>query len=135
MSIPAILAIVLVAAIHVFFGYKEYAAWHDVTAMLLKVADADGNALPKDAFNIQSAVLGKNFAVYNWVIAFGLLATMVMGSGRRAVQLFVLAGIAVVGAYGGITTDWPLLAAQCAPAVLAFIIVLFNLGGSKPGTA
>lgn len=128
MSIPAILAVIAIAVIHAIFGYQEFFAWHDVTALLLDVVDTDGSALSNDPFNEKSAVLGKNFAIYNWVIAAGLIATLVMGAGRRSVQLFVLAGVAVVGAYGGFSTKWPLLVAQCAPAVVAFFIVWTNLG-------
>ena len=109
MSILAIVLVVLVALLHLYFLVLEMFLW--TRPMGLKVfrqslAQAE-----------QSKVLAANQGLYNGFLAAGLLYGVATGS--REFCLFFLTCVVVAGIYGAATVNRRIFLVQGLPAVLA----------------
>ena len=114
MSILAIMLVVLVALLHLYFLVLEMFLW--TRPMGLKVFR---QSIEKAE---QSKVLAANQGLYNGFLAAGLLYGVATGS--REFCLFFLACVVVAGIYGAATVNRRIFFVQGLPAVLAIATLL-----------
>ena len=114
MSILAIVLVVLVALLHLYFLVLEMFLW--TRPMGLKVFR---QSIEKAE---QSKVLAANQGLYNGFLAAGLLYGVATGS--REFCLFFLACVVVAGIYGAATVNRRIFFVQGLPAVLAIATLL-----------
>ena len=111
------MAIVLVAALHIYFLVLEMFLWRRpfgrrTFGMTAEAADS-------------SAVLAANQGLYNGFLAAGLLWALVwygVVSGR-AILTFFLGCIVVAGIFGGVTVSRRIVLVQAAPAAIAAVLL------------
>ena len=109
MSVVAIVLVVVVALLHLYFLVLEMFLW--TRPLGLKVF----RQTPEQA--AQSKVLAANQGLYNGFLAAGLLYGVATGS--REFCLFFLACVVVAGAYGAMTVNRRIFFVQALPALLA----------------
>jgi putative membrane protein len=114
MSVVAIVLIVVVALLHLYFLVLEMVLW--TRPFGLKVF----RQTPEQA--AQSKVLAANQGLYNGFLAAGLLYGVATGS--REFCLFFLACVVVAGIYGAATANRRILFVQALPALLAIAVLL-----------
>ena len=116
MSVVAIVLVVVVALLHLYFLVLEMFLWTRPSG--LKVF----RQTPEQA--AQSKVLAANQGLYNGFLAAGLLYGVATGS--REFCLFFLACVAVAGAYGAMTVNRRIFFVQALPALLAIGALLLR---------
>ena len=116
MSVVAIVLVVVVALLHLYFLVLEMFLW--TRPLGLKVF----RQTPEQA--AQSKVLAANQGLYNGFLAAGLLYGVATGS--REFCLFFLACVAVAGAYGAMTVNGRIFFVQALPALLAIGALLLR---------
>ena len=114
MSTLAIVLVVLVALLHLFFLVLEMFLW--TRPIGLKVFR---QSLEKAE---QSRVLASNQGLYNGFLAAGLLYGVTTGS--REFCVFFLACVVVAGVYGAVSVNRRIFFVQALPALLALAAVL-----------
>jgi len=114
MSILAIVLVVLVALLHLYFLVLEMFLW--TRPMGLKVFHQSVEKAE------QSKVLAANQGLYNGFLAAGLLYGVATGS--REFCLFFLTCVVVAGIYGAATVNRRIFFVQGLPAVLAIAALL-----------
>ena len=115
MSVVAIVLVVVVALLHLYFLVLEMFLW--TRPLGLKVF----RQTPEQA--AQSKVLAANQGIYNGFLAAGLLYGAATGS--REFCLFFLACVVVAGLYGAATVNRRIFFVQALPAMLAIAALLF----------
>ena len=113
MSAIALLLVVLVALLHLYFLVLEMFLW--TKPLGLKVF----RQTPEKAE--ASRVLAANQGLYNGFLAAGLLYGLATGS--REFVLFFLACVVVAGIYGGMTASRRILFVQALPAAIALALL------------
>jgi putative membrane protein len=116
MSVVAIVLVVVVALLHLYFLVLEMFLW--TRPLGLKVF----RQTPEQA--AQSKVLAANQGLYNGFLAAGLLYGVATGS--REFCLFFLACVVVAGAYGAMTVNRRIFFVQALPALLAIGALLLR---------
>ena len=116
MSVVAIVLVVVVALLHLYFLVLEMFLW--TRSLGLKVFR---QTLEQAA---QSKVLAANQGLYNGFLAAGLLYGVATGS--REFCLFFLACVVVAGAYGAMTVNRRIFFVQALPALLAIGALLLR---------
>jgi putative membrane protein len=116
MSVVAIVLVVVVALLHLYFLVLEMFLW--TRPLGLKVF----RQTPEQA--AQSRVLAANQGLYNGFLAAGLLYGVATGS--REFCLFFLACVVVAGAYGAMTVNGRIFFVQALPALLAIGALLLR---------
>jgi putative membrane protein len=116
MSVVAIVLVVVVALLHLYFLVLEMFLW--TRPLGLKVF----RQTPEQA--AQSRVLAANQGLYNGFLAAGLLYGVATGS--REFCLFFLACVVVAGAYGAMTVNRRIFFVQALPALLAIGALLLR---------
>jgi putative membrane protein len=116
MSVVAIVLVVVVALLHLYFLVLEMFLW--TRPLGLKVF----RQTPEQA--AQSKVLAANQGLYNGFLAVGLLYGVATGS--REFCLFFLACVVVAGAYGAMTVNGRIFFVQALPALLAIGALLLR---------
>jgi putative membrane protein len=114
MPIIAVVLVVLVALLHLFFLVLEMFLWTHPLGL-----EVFGQSREKAE---QSRVLAANQGLYNGFLAAGLLYGVVAGS--REFCLFFLACVVVAGLYGAATVNKRIFFVQALPAVLAIASLL-----------
>ena len=117
MRLAASIAIVLVAALHVYFLVLEMFLWRTPFGRRTFGTTAE--------FADSSAVLAANQGLYNSFLAAGLLWALVWYgvTGGRAILAFFLICVVVAGLFGGLTVSWRILIVQALPAVIAIALL------------
>ena len=116
MSVVAIVLVVVVALLHLYFLVLEMFLW--TRPLGLKVF----RQTPEQ--DVQSKVLTANQGLYNGILAAGLLYGVATGS--REFCLFFLACVVVAGAYGAVTVNRRIFFVQALPALLAICALLLR---------
>src|SRR5688572_27643086 len=109
MSILAIVLVVLVALLHLYFLVLEMFLWTKPVGLKVfrqSVEKAE-----------QSKVLAANQGLYNGFLAAGLLYGVATSS--REFELFFLACVVIAGLYGAATVNKRIFFVQTVPALLA----------------
>ncbi len=114
MSTLAIVLVLLVALLHLYFMVLEMFLW--TRPIGLKVFR---QSLEKAE---QSRVLAANQGLYNGFLAAGLVYGVATGS--REFCLFFLACVVVAGAYGAVSVNRRIFFVQAVPALLAIAALL-----------
>ena len=114
MSILAVVLVLLVALLHLYFLVLEMFLW--TRPIGLKVFR---QSLEKAE---QSRVLAANQGLYNGFLAAGLLYGVATGS--REFCLFFLACVVVAGVYGAASVNRRIFFVQALPALLAIAALL-----------
>ncbi|MFH7597887.1 DUF1304 domain-containing protein [Streptomyces racemochromogenes] len=117
MSITATVAVLLIAAVHVYILVLEMFLWTGP-----KARAAFGTT---PAFAAETKTLAANQGLYNGFLAAGLVWGAVASDpvGFQA-KVFFLACVAVAGAYGAATASRKILLVQTVPALIALALVL-----------
>jgi putative membrane protein len=119
MSIVAIVLVVLVALLHLYFLVLEMFLWTRPIGLKVFRQTAEKAA--------QSRVLAANQGLYNGFLAAGLLYALARGS--REYMLFFLACVVVAGAYGAWSVNRRIFFVQALPAILAVVAVVAEAAG------
>ncbi len=114
MSIIAIVLIVLVALLHLYFLVLEMFFW--TKPLGLKVFAQSREKAE------QSKVLAANQGLYNGFLAAGLL--WAVATTQLQVALFFLGCVVVAGLYGAMTVNRKILFVQALPALAAIAALL-----------
>lgn len=117
MNTAALVLVVLVAAMHVYFLVLEMFLWQRKPGRKLSGFDAETARA--------TAVLAANQGLYNGFLAAGLIWGLIAAEPTAsAVQVFFLVCVVVAGVYGGFTANRRILVAQALPGALALTAVL-----------
>lgn len=117
MSTIASIAIVVIALLHVYFLVIEMFYWT--------------KPLGRRAFGLTpefaeaSKTLAANQGLYNGFLAAGLLWSVYLGAGGRAIAVFFLGCVIVAGVFGAATASKKILYVQALPAVIALALLLY----------
>lgn len=114
LATAADIAVVLVAALHLWFLVLEMFLWDRPLGRRTFGMTPDKAAATKP--------LAMNQGLYNGFLAAGLLWGLV--AGRRDLKIFFLACVIVAGVYGGLTAKMSILYVQALPGLLALLAVL-----------
>ena len=112
MSTIAVVLIVLVAVLHVYFLVLEMFLW--TKPLGLKTFR---NSVEKAEM---TRVLAANQGLYNGFLAAGLFWGLF--TDRRAVVIFFLVCVVTAGVFGGLTAKTSILLTQALPALIALIL-------------
>jgi putative membrane protein len=116
MSNLALVLIVLVAALHLFFLVLEMFLWTRPYGMkVFRQSRAQAE---------QSKVLAANQGLYNGFLAAGLV--WAAATAQRDVALFFLGCVVVAGLYGAATVNRRIFLVQALPALVALGAVLLH---------
>ena len=118
MSLAAMAAVAVVAAIHAAIMYLEMVLWTQPYGM-----KAFGNSAEKGR---DSAVLAANQGLYNGFLAGGLAWSLTNPLNARAIALFFLAFVMIAGVYGAISEKRSILFVQFLPAAIASALVFWS---------
>jgi len=113
----AVLAVLVVAALHVYFLILEMFLW--TKPMGLKTF----GMTPERA--AMTASLAANQGLYNGFLAAGLVWGLLLGAAGFNVQVFFLLCVIVAGVFGAATAKRSILYIQALPALVALILVWF----------
>ncbi len=116
MGIAANAAVLLVAALHVYFLVLEMFLWDKPTGRRVF-------GLTRE-FAEDSKRLAANQGLYNGFLAAGLVWGVTQAS--LDFKLFFLACVIVAGVYGAATVNRRILYVQAAPALLALLLVVMG---------
>ncbi|MEM8771733.1 MAG: DUF1304 domain-containing protein [Pseudomonadota bacterium] len=115
MRILAAVAVVIVAVLHLGFLALEMFFWdHEVGRNIFSMTPEE-TALTK--------TLAANQGLYNGFLAAGLLWGLI--ASKRDVIFFFLLCVMTAGVFGAVTAKPSILFTQAAPALIAFIFMLF----------
>jgi putative membrane protein len=121
LATTADIAVVLVAALHLWFLVLEMFLWDKPFGRRTFGMTPDKAAATKP--------LAMNQGLYNGFLAAGLLWGLAAGV---HVQIFFLACVIVAGVFGALTASRKILWVQAVPGLLALVLVLLR-PGTLPG--
>ena len=121
LATAADIAVVLVAALHLWFLVLEMFLWDRPLGRRTFGMTPDKAAVTKP--------LAMNQGLYNGFLAAGLLWGLAAGA---QVQIFFLACVIVAGVFGALTASRKILWVQAVPGVIALLLVLLR-PGALPG--
>ena len=121
LATAANIAVVLVAALHLWFLVLEMFLWDKPFGRRTFGMAPDKAAATK--------ALAMNQGLYNGFLAAGLLWGLAAGV---HVQIFFLACVIVAGVFGAMTASRKILWVQAVPGLLALVLVLLR-PGTLPG--
>jgi len=116
MQTITLIAVLIVAAIHVYILWLEMFQWDTPRGR-----KAFGMT---PEFSAASKTLAANQGLYNGFLAAGLVWGAVMGAGGRPITIFFLSCVIVAGLYGAATASRKILFIQALPAAIALGLVL-----------
>ena len=115
MATVALIAVALVALLHLYFLVLEMFLWDKPAGLR-----AFGHT-PEAA--AASKVLAANQGLYNGFLAAGLIWGLSLGTQGTPVLVFFLLSVLIAGLYGGWTASRKILFVQALPAVIALACV------------
>jgi putative membrane protein len=118
MHVLTVVAVVLVALLHLWFLVLEMFYWRRPLGRRVFGLDRE--------FAERSAALAANQGLYNGFLAAGLLWGVWLGSGGVPVLLFFLGCVVVAGVFGGATASRRILLVQAVPGLVALLLVLLR---------
>ena len=121
LATAADIAVVLVAALHLWFLVLEMFLWDKALGRRTFGMTPDKAAATKP--------LAMNQGLYNGFLAAGLLWGLAAG---LHVQIFFLVCVIVAGVFGALTASRKILWVQAVPGLIALVLVLLR-PGALPG--
>ena len=116
MTILATIAVLFVAALHLYFLVLEMFFWD--TPLGRRVF----KLTPE--FSLASKALAANQGLYNGFLVAGLVWGATLGPAGTAVKIFFLACVIVAGVFGAFTVGSKILWVQALPGAIALALVL-----------
>lgn len=116
MNHAALVAVLIVAVLHLYFLVMEMFFW-------TKPAGLKAFGLTPEVAE-SSKVLAANQGLYNGFLAAGLLWGA--HGGGRAVTLFFLGCVVIAGVFGGLTANRKILIVQALPGLIALIMMYLS---------
>ncbi len=113
MSVLAVVAVLLVAALHAYFLVLEMFLWTRPTGRRVFGSTPE--------FAEATRTLAANQGLYNGFLAAGLIWGLCLGHDGWQVEIFFLTCVIVAGLYGGWTVNRKILFVQALPALLALV--------------
>ena len=116
MKIAADVAVVFIAAIHVYILVLEMFFWK--------------KPLGRQAFGLRpelaeaTAPLAANQGLYNGFLAAGLLWGLSLGEAGFSIEIFFLLCVIIAGVFGALTASRKILWVQAVPGLIALALVL-----------
>ena len=112
MSLFAMIAVTLIAALHLYIAWFEIFAWETRGPKVFR-------RMPPEMFP-KTRVLAANQGLYNAFLAAGLLWSLMIGDPVWATRVaaFFLICVAVAGVFGAATASRRILYVQTVPAVV-----------------
>ena len=117
LAIAANIAVLLVAALHLWFLILETFLWDKPLGLRTFRMSAEKAAASKP--------LAMNQGLYNGFLAAGLLWGLAAGA---QVQIFFLLCVVVAGVFGALTASSRILWVQAVPGLVALLLVLLRPG-------
>jgi putative membrane protein len=118
MSVPASVAVAIVALLHLVFLVLEMFLWTKPVGMRIFGQTREAAAA--------SAPLAANQGLYNGFLAAGLLWGLSQGAAGRPVVIFFLGFVIVAGLFGAATAKRSILWVQALPGAVALALVLLG---------
>ena len=118
MTIPAKVALAVVAVLHLYFLVLEMFLWSR------PYGQKTFRLTPE--FARDSRALAANQGLYNGFLAAGLIWALLGGAEGRPVALFFLAFVVIAGIFGALTASRKILVAQAIPGAVALLLVLLS---------
>ena len=118
MSIAAMIVVLLVALLHVYFLVLEMFLWDKPLGLKVFGHTKEAAAATK--------VLAANQGLYNGFLAAGLLWGMSLGHTGTGVTIFFLSCVLVAGLFGAATASRKILFFQALPAAIGLALVLLS---------
>ena len=116
MKIAADVAVVLIAAIHVYILVLEMFFWKKPLGRKVFGLTPELAAV--------TASLAANQGLYNGFLAAGLLWGVSLGAAGFSIKVFFLLCVIVAGVFGAATASWKILWVQAVPGLVALALVL-----------
>lgn len=116
MTTPTVVAIVIVAALHLYFLVVEMFLWTKPYGRRVFGLTPE--------FAKQSRALAANMGLYNGFIAAGLIWSVCPDHGGPVIARFFLACVIVAGVFGGLTANRKILFVQALPGLIAMALLL-----------
>lgn len=118
-TLLAILAIAVVALLHIVFFVLESFLW-------TKPAGRRIFGLSREHAEI-TRTLALNQGFYNAFLAAGLIWSLTNPEGSFGIKIFFLSCVIIAGIVGGITAKRSILVVQALPGLIALILVFFSM--------
>ena len=118
LAIAADIAVILVAALHLWFLVLEMFLWDK------PFGRRTFGMTPERAAATKS--LAMNQGLYNGFLAAGLLWGLAPGPGGFGVKIFFLACVLVAGVVGAVTASRKILWVQALPGLIALALVVLS---------
>ena len=118
MGIASLVAVALVALLHVGFFVLESLLWTKPVGRRVFGLTAEKAQ--------DSAALAANQGVYNLFVAAGLIWGLVAHDGAFASKAFFLSFVIIAGVVGAVTAKRSILFVQALPGAIALLLVLFT---------
>ena len=120
MSMLALVLVLLVALLHLYFLVLEMFLWTKPLGRRVFRTTPE--------FAAASAGLAANQGLYNGFLAAGLVWGALLGPAGVAIRAFFLACVIVAGVFGAVTVNRRILFVQALPAAVALILTLLARG-------
>lgn len=118
MIIAAIIAVALVALLHLYFMILEMFLWD-------KPAGRRAFGLTPE-FATASKSLAANQGLYNGFLVAGLVWGLMLGADGHAIKLFFLCCVVIAGVFGAATANPKILWVQALPGTIALALVFLS---------
>lgn len=118
MSTPALVAVAVVALLHVYFLLLEMVLWETPAGRRAFGLSREQAATTK--------VMAANQGLYNGFLAAGLAWGLWNGAGGQEIVVFFLGCVLVAGLFGAATFSRKILVVQALPAAVALALVLLG---------
>lgn len=115
MSTLSMIAVAIVALLHVYFLVLEMFLW-------TKPAGLRAFGLTPEKAE-SSRVLAMNQGLYNGFLAAGLFWSLVAAHDGSMIAIFFLTCVFVAGVFGAVTANRKILYVQALPAVIALVLI------------
>ena len=115
MGLLASAAVILVAALHIYFLILEMFLWEKPAGLRVFRQTPEQAAATK--------VLAANQGLYNGFLAAGLIWGLLLGHDGFGVKIFFLTCVIVAGVYGAATANRKILYVQALPAFVALVLL------------
>lgn len=116
MTTPTIVAICIVASLHLYFLVVEMFLWTKPYGRRVFGLTPE--------FATQSRALAANMGLYNGFIAAGLIWSVCPDHGGQNIATFFLACVIIAGVFGGLTANRKILFVQALPGLIAMVLLL-----------
>jgi putative membrane protein len=117
--------VLIVAAIHLFFSYKEFSDRNDP-----RFYEKFKIVLAKDQDLTQIGRIIANAATFNALLGIGLIVSFIAREQGYLLKIYLLVSIIIAGIVGGVTLKPTVAVLQSGPAAIALALILLAPGAA-----